>query len=119
MATTVWHGHLTFGLVSIPVRLFKAARSEKIRFRQLYRSTAARPAGPKPEALSARDIEAVSPARRGIAAVPPLMPLEQYSRVKQNLQIASEPMSAPDPSQRPMNYQTNRRFRNRSHERIS
>ncbi len=35
MATSVWKGHLSFGLVSIPVRLFKAARAEKISFRQL------------------------------------------------------------------------------------
>ena len=29
MAQTVWRGHLTFGLVSFPVRLYKAARAEK------------------------------------------------------------------------------------------
>ena len=27
MATSVWKGHLTFGLVSIPVKLHKAARA--------------------------------------------------------------------------------------------
>jgi DNA end-binding protein Ku len=37
MATTVWRGHLAFGLVSFPVRLYKAARPEKISFRRLYR----------------------------------------------------------------------------------
>lgn len=37
MASTVWKGHLTFGLVSIPIRLFRAARSEKTPLRQLYR----------------------------------------------------------------------------------
>src|SRR2546425_11112205 len=37
MAVTVWKGHLTFGLVSIPIRLFRAARAEKISFHQLYR----------------------------------------------------------------------------------
>lgn len=40
MAVTVWKGHLTFGLVSIPVRLFRAARREKVSFRQLYRPEA-------------------------------------------------------------------------------
>ena len=30
MAATVWKGHLTFGLISIPVRLFSAARSERL-----------------------------------------------------------------------------------------
>lgn len=37
MASTVWKGHVTFGLVSIPVRLYKAAHSEKISFHQLHR----------------------------------------------------------------------------------
>jgi DNA end-binding protein Ku len=41
MATTIWKGHLTFGLVSIPIRLFKAARAERVSFHQLYRSKAA------------------------------------------------------------------------------
>jgi DNA end-binding protein Ku len=36
MATTVWKGHLTFGLVSIPVRLFAAARGERVSFNQLH-----------------------------------------------------------------------------------
>jgi DNA end-binding protein Ku len=37
MASTVWRGFITFGLISIPVRLFRAARPEKISFRRLYR----------------------------------------------------------------------------------
>jgi DNA end-binding protein Ku len=36
MATTVWKGHLTFGLISIPMLLFAAARSERISFNQLH-----------------------------------------------------------------------------------
>ncbi|HWC01103.1 MAG TPA: Ku protein [Bryobacteraceae bacterium] len=36
MATTVWRGHLTFGLVSLPVKLFTAARGETISFNQLH-----------------------------------------------------------------------------------
>jgi DNA end-binding protein Ku len=38
MATSVWKGHLTFGLVSFPVRLFTAARGESISFNQLHKS---------------------------------------------------------------------------------
>lgn len=38
MATSVWKGHLTFGLVSLPVRLFTAARSETLSFNQLHKS---------------------------------------------------------------------------------
>lgn len=37
MATTVWKGHLTFGLISIPVRMFAAARGERISFNQLHK----------------------------------------------------------------------------------
>src|SRR3954468_22705210 len=37
MATSVWRGHLTFGLVSLPVRLFTAARSETLSFNQLHK----------------------------------------------------------------------------------
>ena len=36
MASTVWKGHLTFGLVSLPVKLFSAARSETVSFNQLH-----------------------------------------------------------------------------------
>jgi DNA end-binding protein Ku len=36
MATTVWKGYITFGLISIPVRLYAAARGERISFNQLH-----------------------------------------------------------------------------------
>jgi DNA end-binding protein Ku len=36
MPATVWKGHLQFGLVSLPVRLYSAARSESISFNQLH-----------------------------------------------------------------------------------
>ena len=36
MASTVWKGHLTFGLISIPIRLSAAARGERISFNQLH-----------------------------------------------------------------------------------
>lgn len=38
MASTVWKGQLAFGLVSFPVKLFTAARSETISFNQLHKS---------------------------------------------------------------------------------
>src|SRR5438270_2057231 len=37
MASSVWKGHLTFGLVSFPIRLFSAARSETISFNMLHK----------------------------------------------------------------------------------
>lgn len=36
MASTIWKGYVTFGLISIPVRLFAAARSERISFNQIH-----------------------------------------------------------------------------------
>lgn len=35
---SIWKGHLTFGLVSFPVRLFTAARGETISFNQLHKT---------------------------------------------------------------------------------
>src|SRR5260370_9794712 len=38
MASTVWKGHITFGLVSFPVKLFTAARGESLGFNKLHKS---------------------------------------------------------------------------------
>jgi DNA end-binding protein Ku len=37
MAASTWKGHLTFGLVSFPIRLFSAARSETVSFNLLHK----------------------------------------------------------------------------------
>src|ERR1700734_3520443 len=37
MPSSVWSGHLTFGLISMPVRLFSGARSSGISFNMLHR----------------------------------------------------------------------------------
>src|SRR5215468_9541346 len=37
MASSVWSGYLTFGLISMPVRLFSGARSTSISFHMLHR----------------------------------------------------------------------------------
>lgn len=42
MASSIWKGHLTFGLVSLPVRLAVAARSETISFNQLHKADSSR-----------------------------------------------------------------------------
>ena len=42
MAVTVWKGHLTFGLVSFPVKLYSAARGENISFNQLHKTDGSR-----------------------------------------------------------------------------
>jgi DNA end-binding protein Ku len=37
MASSVWSGYLTFGLISMPVRLFSGARSSSVSFHMLHR----------------------------------------------------------------------------------
>ena len=36
MAATVWKGYITFGLITIPVRLYAAARTERVSFNQIH-----------------------------------------------------------------------------------
>jgi DNA end-binding protein Ku len=38
MASTVWKGYLTFGLLSLPVKLYSAARAESVSFNQLHKA---------------------------------------------------------------------------------
>jgi len=65
MAASVWRGRLAFGMVSIPVRLQKAARRERIRFRHVYREESA----PEPE------VAPPAPAARGkVHELPKRMP---------------------------------------------
>ncbi len=73
MAASVWRGRITFGLVSIPVRLVKAARRERIRFQRVSRVPRVEEPEDDPE-----ESEAVTPASRvlefpskGLAATPP------------------------------------------------
>ena len=42
MASTVWKGHLSFGLVSVPVRLVAAAREVKVSFHMVVPATGSR-----------------------------------------------------------------------------
>src|SRR6204780_2745514 len=42
MAATVWKGYLSFGLVSLPVRLFAAARAETVHFHMLHKKDLSR-----------------------------------------------------------------------------
>jgi len=37
MPASVWKGYLTFGLISIPIKLYSAARSEGVHFHQLHK----------------------------------------------------------------------------------
>jgi DNA end-binding protein Ku len=60
MASTTWRGRIAFGMVSIPVRLYKAARRERIRFHRVYRPEAV-PAGPPPKGPRLVDLEDPEP----------------------------------------------------------
>lgn len=42
MASTIWKGYLTFGMISVPVRLYAAARSETISFHMLHEKCGSR-----------------------------------------------------------------------------
>src|SRR5579871_4852668 len=42
MAASVWTGYLTFGLISMPVRLFSGARGTRVSFHMLHRDDNAR-----------------------------------------------------------------------------
>jgi DNA end-binding protein Ku len=42
MASSVWSGYLTFGLISMPVRLFSGARSSSVSFNMLHRDDLSR-----------------------------------------------------------------------------
>ena len=42
MASTVWKGYISFGLVSFPVRLFSAARAEAVHFHMLHKKDLSR-----------------------------------------------------------------------------
>jgi hypothetical protein len=96
MATSVWRGHLTFGLVSIPVRLFKAARSEKVRFHQLHKSSP-RESTPAPAPLAAappsrseatRPDRARTSDRSRAAEAPAPPPVEEYTRIRQSAYVS-------------------------------
>jgi DNA end-binding protein Ku len=69
VAATVWKGHLSFGLVSIPVRLYRAARAEKVSFRQLHRQAQSEDQEPSPESPVAEPIPIRPVQRAGAQAI--------------------------------------------------
>ena len=83
MASTVWRGYITFGLISIPVRLFRAARAERVGLRRLYRSESA----PEPEPIPDPILQ------RSLIAVPP--PVSGHSHSATNLPTAESSTTEP------------------------
>jgi DNA end-binding protein Ku len=110
MAVTVWKGQLTFGLVSVPVRLYRAARKERVRLHYVrqaapetadeefpeleapYSAPAERPQTPAasrtPEGVLGRDAAPVASPHE-------TAPLPPVARVKQNLFSAADERPAP------------------------
>src|SRR5690349_19344361 len=96
MAASVWRGRLAFGMVSIPVRLYKAARRERIRFHHVYQPAAA------PEQFipaAEEEDEPATPAPRGRpqesprSAPTPAAEPSPVARVR-NLQVAEDSETA-------------------------
>src|SRR3954454_3165690 len=96
MASTIWRGRLSFGLVSIPVRIYKAARRERVRFRQVFRPESAPipPENSKIHSISRHFEPETAPKS---PSEPPPQPIETVERVR-NLPVAD---TAETPVERP------------------
>src|SRR5579884_3848632 len=109
MPTTIWKGHLSFGLVTIPVKLYRAARAEKVSFHQLYRSPAAVPRQepeenvvPEPPAPRGRKTAAAperTPSPAAEARQQP-QPEPQFSRIRQAAYVPESDEGAQAPVSR-------------------
>lgn len=84
MASTVWRGYVTFGLISIPVRLFRAARAERVGLRRLHRSE---PAAESTLAARVAAARLPEPALREVA--------KQASTNRRVEPLREEPLAAP------------------------
>ena len=99
MAASIWRGRITFGLVSIPVRLVKAARRERTRFRRVQKvragdsSTDDEPDVPEASAQPTRVLNFPS----GTKNVPPPLSTDSDddSAVEESVvRVRNEPVSA-------------------------
>ncbi len=89
MPVTVWKGHLTFGLVSIPVRLFRAAHAQRVILRQLYRPT-------RPEERESAPTDALAAA----ASIPQRGPSTEGKRDTEPEQLRGGPTALVTPVKR-------------------
>lgn len=74
MASTVWRGFITFGLISIPVRLFRAARAERVSFRRLYRAIPGQAAPSRGRPMVAQEEDEETPRQGGPSEAPAILP---------------------------------------------
>jgi DNA end-binding protein Ku len=88
MPSIVWRGQLTFGLVSIPVKLLRAARKERVKLQYLHRAAAPQPAETAPDEADSEDF----PAPTGIGGQAPAREPSHWQ----------EPDEEPEPSPAPL-----------------
>jgi DNA end-binding protein Ku len=89
MASTIWRGFITFGVISIPVRLHKAARAERVSLRRLRRYDAS----PKLEETA----EAEPDVRSGSASRAPTSASQQNQQRLSLVPKMTAPIPAPSP----------------------
>src|SRR3954467_3209318 len=101
MAAITWKGRIAFGMVSIPVRLYKAARRERIRFHHVYQ-----PEAEAEEESNAPEPPPVEPPRRGPRLVAPAdptpvepeaPPVAPVPTMAMSMPAPDEPAAAPEP----------------------
>ncbi len=92
MASTVWRGFITFGLISIPVRLFRAARPERVSFRRLYKQEPANGGAGGRQATAAHEtgVQDLTVSKRGEEPARVVTPIRSAERT-----AAPEPILAP------------------------
>ena len=104
MPSIVWKGHLTFGLVSIPVKLFRAARRERVQLHYVHRPEPAEPPAPVPMSTGAPEPVRSEPRSPRFEAASPIGDSETapssspVTRVRQSLVTAGDeqPISRAD-----------------------
>lgn len=77
MASTVWKGQLTFGLVSFPVRLVRAARKERIPLRYVSAAPSVEPEPEASETDEPADPVPVAPVRQQYTATGTAEPVQR------------------------------------------
>jgi DNA end-binding protein Ku len=108
MASTVWRGFITFGLVSVPVRLFRAARAERVNLRKRYRTET--PGGSYSRDSDDEDVEE-APTPEPLKGRKKMEPVVPMSSANSRLSVAAA-ATAPEPVLTPvrqvsMNTETN------------
>ena len=97
MPSIVWKGHLTFGLVSIPVKLYRAARRERVRMHYVHRPEVPEEPPDEPGIVPELSVRSAGRAAQRLEAFPPtraqepaLGPPPPVTRVHQALMTPDE-----------------------------